>query len=111
MLRDGIHKTHCLKQKQAIKLYWEPFFVGRYLGEINANDIDAFITHMGKQSLSASRKNFVIKAGTKPLRWAFSKGKIEIDPTRGHTMCSVDDKERQILNPLAAAAAFRVVLC
>ncbi|MDR0494312.1 MAG: site-specific integrase, partial [Treponema sp.] len=106
--KHGIHKMHCLKQKQAVKLYWETFFAGRYLGEINANDIDAFITHMGKQPLSASRKNVVIKAGTKPLRWAFSKGKIEADPTRGHTMFSVEDKERQILNPLAASTAFRV---
>ena len=100
---------HCLKQGQAIKLYWEPFFQGRYLGEITANDIDAFITHMGTTSLSSSRKNVVIKAGTKPIRWAFSKGKIEVDPTRGHTMFSVEDRERSILSPTAAAAAFRVV--
>jgi len=107
--KHGIHKMHCLKQGQAIKLYWEPFFKGRYLGEISANDIDDFITHMGKQSLSSSRKNVVVKAGTKPLRWAFSKGKIEIDPTRGHTLFSVEDRERQILSPTAVAAAFRVV--
>jgi integrase len=106
--KHGIHKMHCLKQKQAVKLYWETFFTGRYLGEINANDIDAFITHMGTQPLSSSRKNVVIKAGTKPLRWAFAKGKIDVDPTRGHTMFSVEDKERQILNPLAASAVFRV---
>jgi integrase len=104
----GIHKMHCLKQGQAVNLYWKPFFEGRYLGEITANDIDAFITHMGKQSISSSRKNVVIKAGTKPLRWAFSKGKIEIDPTRGHTLFSVEDRERHILSPTAAAAAFRV---
>jgi integrase len=107
--KHGIHKMHCLKQGQAIKLYWEPFFKGRYLGEITANDIDDFITHMGKHSLSSSRKNVVVKAGTKPLRWAFSKGKIEIDPTRGHTMFSVENRERQILSPTAAATAFRVV--
>jgi len=60
--KHGIHKMHCLKQGQAIKLYWEPFFQGWYLGEITANDIDAFITHMGTTSLSSSRKNVVIKA-------------------------------------------------
>jgi len=106
--KHGIHKMHCLKQGQSIKKYWEPFFKGRYLGEITATDIDEFITHMGTKSLSASRKNVVIKAGTKPLRWAFAKGKIEIDPTRGHTLYSVEDKERLILSPMAAAAAFRV---
>jgi integrase len=107
--KHGIHKMHCIKQGQAIKLYWEPYFKGRYLGEINANDIDDFITHMGTKPLSASRKNVVIKAGTKPIRWAFSKGKIEIDPTRGNTMFSVESQKRHLLSPVAAAAAFRVV--
>ena len=107
--KHSIHKMHCLKQSQAIKLYWEPFFQGRCLGEITADDIDEFITHMGNKPLSASRKNVVIKAGTKPLRWAFSKGKIEVDPTRGHTLFSVENRERYILSPTAAAAAFRVV--
>jgi len=79
----GIHKRHCKQKGQAITLYWVPFFKGRFLGDIMAMDIDAFITHMGEKDLSASRKNVVIKAGTKPLRWAFSKGKIEKDPTRG----------------------------
>jgi integrase len=107
--KHGIHKMHCLKQGQAINLYWKPFFQGRYLGDITANDIDEFITHMGTKTLSASRKNVVIKAGTKPIRWAFSKGKIDVDPTRGHTMFSVEDRERHILSPTAAAATFRVV--
>jgi integrase len=105
----GIHKRHCIAQGQAIGLYWEPFFKGRYLGEITAADIDAFITNMGGKELSASRKNVVIKAGTKPLRWAFSKGLIDNDPTRGHIMFSGEEKEREILTPTAAAAAFRIV--
>ena len=105
----GIHKMHCLKQGQSVSKYWEPFFKGRYLGDITACDVDAFITHMGEMALSASRKNVVIKAGIKPLRWAFSKGKIEKDPTRGHMMFSGDETKRNILNPTAVAAAFRAV--
>jgi integrase len=103
----GIHKMHCLNQKNAITLHWEPFFKERYLGEITASDIDAFITYMGEKDLSASRKNVVIKAGTKALRWAFSKGMIEKDPTRGHIMFSGDESERNILTPSVAAAIFR----
>ena len=103
----GIHKRHCKLQGQAITLHWEPFFKGRFLGEITAEDIDAFITHMGDKDLSAARKNVIIKAGTKPLRWAFSKGKIEIDPTRGHIMFSGDELKREILTPTVAAALFR----
>jgi integrase len=103
----GIHRRHCKLQSQAIALYWEPFFKGRVLGEITATDIDAFINHIGGKSLSASRKNGIIKAGTKPLRWAFSKGQIEADPTRGHLLFSGEAKERNLLSPTAATAAFR----
>jgi integrase len=83
--------------------------MGRFLGVITASDIDAFIDYIGGMDLSASLKNVVIKAGTKPLRWAFSKGKIDKDPTRGHTMFSGEKRKRAILNPTVAAAAFRVV--
>jgi hypothetical protein len=47
----GIHKMHCRIQGQAITKYWEPFFKGRFLGEISAMDIDAFITHMGDMEI------------------------------------------------------------
>ena len=104
----GIHKRHCKLQSQAITLHWEPFFKGRVLGEITALDIDGFIDHMGEKDLSAGRKNVIIKAGTKPLRWAFSKGMIEIDPTRGHILFSGDETRRNILTPTAAAAAFGI---
>ena len=103
----GIHKRHCNIQGRAITLYWESFFSGRYIGEISAKDIDAFINHVGEMPLSPSRKNVVIKAGTKPLRWAFSKGIIEKDPTRGHLMFSGEQQKRNILTPTSAAAAFR----
>ena len=103
----GIHRAHCIRQGQAAALYWMPFFKGRILGDITASDIDAFINRMGNLPLSAARKNGVILAGTKPLRWAFSKGKIEADPTRGHLLFSGDEKEQNILSPAAAAATFR----
>jgi integrase len=104
----GIHRRHCRQQSQSVAFYWKPFFRGRLLGDIKTTDIDAFINHMGEKDLSASSKNRIIKAGTKPLRWAFSKGKIEADPTRGHLLFSGEGKERQVLSPAAATAAFRV---
>jgi integrase len=104
---DGIHMVHCRKQGQAITLYWEPFFNGRLLGEITATDIDAFITYMGTKKVSPSRRNIVIKAGFKALRWAFSKGKITIDPTRGHLLFTAPKKKRNLLNPTTVAALFR----
>jgi integrase len=104
----GLHRRHCKLQGQAIKLHWEPFFKGRFLGEINAVDIDDFINHMADKKLSAARKNVIIKAGTKPLRWAFSKGKIETDPTRGHILFSGDELKRNILTPALAAGIFKL---
>ena len=103
----GIHKRHCKLQGRAVLLYWEEFFIGRSLGDIKAEDIDAFINYMADKDVSASRKNAVIKAGTKALRWAFSKGKIEQDPTRGHLLFSGDESKRNILSPTVAAAVFR----
>jgi hypothetical protein len=69
----GIHRRHCKLQKQAVTLYWEPFFKGRLLGEITYKDIDEFIKHMAKKDLSASRKNVVIKAGTNRFGGLFQK--------------------------------------
>jgi integrase len=62
---------------------------------------------MGEKPVSAARKNVIIKAGTKALRWAFGKGKIETDPTRGIMLFAGNPAERQILTPTAAAAVFR----
>jgi hypothetical protein len=76
-----IHRMHCIKQRLAVAQYWKLFFMDRFLRDITTADIDAFINHMGDMNLSAARKNNVILAGTKPLRWAFSKGKIVTDPT------------------------------
>jgi len=103
----GIHRAHCVRQGQAVTLYWEPLFKGRIMGDITAADIDAFINKIGDRPISAARKNMVILAGTKPLRWAFSKGKIETDPTRGHILFSGEGNERHVLSPAAATAAFR----
>jgi integrase len=104
----GLHKDHCVRQGNAVRQYWDPFFKGRFLGDITQKDIDDFINHMGDKPLSAARKNHVIKAGTKALRWAFSKGLIEKDISRGIMLFSGEAEERQILSPTAAAAVFRV---
>jgi integrase len=88
-------------------LYWEPFFQGRYIGDITAKDIGNFIDYMGEKPVSPSRKNVVIKAGLKPLRWAYSKGIIETDPTRGHILFSGEQHKRNILTPTTAAAIFK----
>jgi hypothetical protein len=52
--------------------------------------------------------SIVIKAGTKALRWAFGKGMIEKDPTRGIMLFSGEAAERTILTPAVAEALFRI---
>ena len=106
--KDSIHKRHCSNQNGAINLYWAEFFKGRYLGDITYDDIDAFIKYLEPMDLSPERKNGIIIAGTKPIRWAFEKGKIAVDPTRGHTMFSGKKKKRNILTMTSAAAIFKV---
>ncbi|MDR0323898.1 MAG: tyrosine-type recombinase/integrase, partial [Treponema sp.] len=106
--KDSIHKRHCSNQTGAINLYWDGFLKGRFLGDISYDDIDAFIKHLEPLNLSAERKNGIIAAGTKPIRWAFEKGKITVDPTRGHTMFSGEKKKRNILTMTSAAAVFKV---
>jgi hypothetical protein len=103
----GLHKYHCIRQGQAIAQYWEPFFTGRFLRDITQGDLDRFINHMGDKPISASRKNSVIKAGVKALRWSFSKGLVEKDITRGIMLFSGEAGERKILTPTAAAAVFK----
>jgi integrase len=78
------------------------------LGDITREDREAFVKHMGTLPLSASRKNMVIKAGTKALRWVFDKRLIETDFTRGIMLFSGEAKERPILTPTVAEALFRI---
>jgi integrase len=102
----GIHKNYTTGQRLVIERYWVPFFEGRLLGGITKQDIEKFIDVLSERKLSAGRKNTILKAGTIPLRWAFSKEMIEKDVVMGITWFSGEAKERQILTPEIAEALF-----
>jgi integrase len=109
----GIHRYYVMRQKQAVKKYWSPFFEGRLLGSISRQDIENFIdaiadNRYSKRELSAARKNKIVKAGVIPLRWAFAKDIIGKDASSGITWFSGVCKERQILTPEIAEVLFRV---
>ena len=104
----GIHRNYTKGQKLSAEKYWAPFFKGRLLGSISRKDIDDFIDDLAGRKLSAGRRNIILKAGTIPLRWAFSKEYIEKDVTAGITWFSGKTAERQILTPEIAQAIFRV---
>jgi integrase len=105
--QHSIHRMHCNQQRNAVLKYWKSFFGERLLGELGQQDIDAFINSLIDAPISASWKNVVIKAGTKPLRWAYSKGLMEKDITKGLILFAGKDKERHILSPEQAALIFR----
>jgi integrase len=104
----GIHRNYAIGQKLIVEKYWMSFFKGRLLGSVGRRDIDEFIDDISERKLSAARKNSVLKAGTIPLRWAFSKEMLGKDVTKGIVWFSGDPKKRQILTPEVVEAIFRV---
>ena len=108
----SIHRNYVHSMRGNVKKYWIPFFSSVLLGDILSGDIERFIEHLsvirsGKdQLLSNVRKNDIIKAGTVPLRWAYRKGKIGQDITRGLILFSGKTGERAILTPQMAASIF-----
>ncbi|MDR1362898.1 MAG: site-specific integrase, partial [Spirochaetaceae bacterium] len=104
----SIHKNYTIGQKLIVEKYWSPFFRDRLLGGITKQDIEKFIDNLIDHKLSAGRKNTILKAGTIPLRWAFSKEIIEKDIAGGITWFSEIAKKRQILTPEIAEAVFNV---
>jgi integrase len=104
----GIHRNYTKGQKLVIQKYWVPFFKGRLLGEIMRQDIELFIEDVAVRSLSAARKNLILKAGTIPLKWAFFKEIIDKNVALGITWFAGKAKERRILSPEIVQAIFRV---
>jgi integrase len=104
----GIHKNYTVGQGLVVEKYWLPFFKGRLLGSITRQDIENFIDDLSGRELSAGHKNTILKAGTIPLRWAFSKEIIEKDIIVGITWFSGEAEEREILTPEVVEAVFKV---
>jgi len=112
----GIHKNYVNGMVYIIKKYWFPFFSSKLLGELQPSDLECFIDSLsnvkckGKEkTLSNIRKNGIIRAGAIPLRWAYRKGKINNDITRGLVMFSKKTAMRQILTPQLVASIFNQV--
>ena len=108
----SIHRHYANQMMYIVKKYFIPFFPSVLLGEFLPCDIEHFADHLSSiksgndQPLSNVRKNSIIKAGTIPLRWAYRKGKIGQDVTRGLILFSGKSRERAILTPQLAASVF-----
>ncbi|MDR2941446.1 MAG: site-specific integrase [Treponema sp.] len=106
--RNYVHGVIC-----DVKKYWLAFFPSVLLGELQPNDIERFIDYLSeiktgknKKPISNIRKNGIIRAGLIPLRWAYRKGKIGQDITRGIMLFSGKSAERPILTPELATSIF-----
>jgi len=111
-MEHSIHRNYVNGMKCIIKQHWMPFFPSMLLGELLPNDLDRFVDHLSGIRIDNDKlpsyawKNNIIKAGTVPLRWAFRKGKINQDITKGLILFSGKYGERKILTPELAASIF-----
>ena len=103
----GIHRKYTSGMKAKISLYWKPFFQGKILGDITRNDIESFVDHISQKDISASTKNYIIRAGLIGLKYAYNKEYIEKDITTGIIMFSETHEERQILTPEIVSKVFK----
>lgn len=103
-------KAHSGESLGRVKLYWQPFFKGRYLAEITRADLKAFRLHLAEPELglSASTRNRVMTVGTTALKWAFENDLVKEDPTIGVVAYAAKTKKRGVLSPEEAAAVFRL---
>ena len=106
--KHGISKNYTVGQMRNVETYIAPFFNNKMMGELERADILKFVDYMGEKSLSAGRKNSIIKALTVPMKWAFERELIDKNITSGIVWFSGKPKERQILSPEQAQATFRV---
>jgi hypothetical protein len=104
----GIHRYYCRIMLLDTKRYWIPYFKDQFLGAITRENIEAFINEIGERCLSAKRKNSIIRSGTIPIKWAFSKKIIDKDVTSGITWFSGKEAERQILTPEIVQMLFHI---
>lgn len=111
----SIHKRYANQMLLCVKKYWVPFFSKKLLGDLRNDDIENFMEYLSEYrykkgnnfyALSHLRKNNILKAGAIALRWAYRKGKINRDITRGMILFSGKTAERKILKPEMASSIF-----
>lgn len=87
----------CLDQSKMIP-EWEAWFgPGKRIGEVSTADLRAFSMHLAEKGNAPATINHKMETGVVSLRWAFSHGLIEADPTRGLRRFSGRVKTRGIL--------------
>lgn len=113
-IKEKLRKSHTIgvrhtrKQLGNVKNYWCSFLKDKTLGEITRDDIKRFVDKVADMNKSFKTKNDIIRAGTKPLKYAFENELIERDITRGIVFFSGTYTERAILTPEIAQAIFSI---
>jgi integrase len=104
--KHSIHRTYAKSQLLSAKKYWLEPFKGKTLGELSREDLEEFVKSFETMTVSAARKNQILKAGLVPLKWAYKKRLIEDNIGDGLVMFSGEDSKRKILTPELAKALF-----
>jgi integrase len=108
---DHYSDHHIAGERESIQQAQQATF-GRLLGSITRQDIEDFTAYLEarpeQRATSATRKNLILRAGTIPLKWAAAKEYMDRDITAGLVWYAGKAKERPILTPELAEAAFRV---
>jgi len=113
LIADGkrASKEHCIHCQGRARAYWVPYFKGKRLSEITADDLRDFKTSLAnpEKPLAAATRNRILFVGVAALRYAYKRKKIDINPTLGIGMVAVQKKERGVLSVSEAVSLFTTI--
>lgn len=94
---QSIHKAHCKGEASCIELYYVKRFINKSVGSITLNDMIELKHYLLDLDLSFSRINYILRAGTTALKYAFYHEKTKNNCFDGLVFCSTQIEPRQIL--------------
>jgi hypothetical protein len=86
----------------------KPFFEDKKLNCVTTEDLEKLSNQLADRGLATSTINQTLLICCTPLKWAYNKKIIPLNPAVGLTKFSITNKERGILTEAEAAAVFAV---
>jgi integrase len=105
-----IGRAHTKISLDRVKAYWNPYFKGRAIGEIQREDLQKFSNCLLKENPDASgiTLKHIFDVGITALRWALANGIIRHNPIEKLTPYSQKIRKRGILKPDEVIALFKL---
>jgi integrase len=91
------HRRHSYECQNKIKAELDPFFGDKKLNCITTDDLEKLSSQLAARGLATSTINQILLVCSTPVKWAFNKKIIPVNPAVGLTRFSVTNKERGIL--------------